>query len=100
MWTRTVALATEHAALRAALGCASVSEVPSVYACYRFTAKLRRFKPVLDTCISDVLVSLQGELPGFGEHVAIDGSDLPAYANGQRFAYKGATKEREHYSEP
>jgi hypothetical protein len=34
-WTRVVALVREHAALQVALGC-----TPSVYACYRFTAKL------------------------------------------------------------
>jgi hypothetical protein len=38
-WTRTVALVREHAALREAIG----GEVPSVYACYRFATKLRRF---------------------------------------------------------
>lgn len=37
-WTRTVALVTEHAALRAALGCASANETPSVY----FLLSLRR----------------------------------------------------------
>ena len=36
-WTRTVALVAEHAALAATLGA-----MPSVDACYRFTAKLRR----------------------------------------------------------
>jgi hypothetical protein len=46
-WTRTVALASEHAALRTALGCPDVASVPSVHACYRFTAKLRAFKPLL-----------------------------------------------------
>jgi hypothetical protein len=40
-WTRTVALVSEHAALCAALGCLNESDVPSVHACYRFTAKLR-----------------------------------------------------------
>src|SRR5437667_4514806 len=42
-WTRTVALVREHAALQAALGCA-----PSVYACYRFAAKLRAYSTLLD----------------------------------------------------
>src|SRR6266705_6786011 len=35
-WTRTVALVNDHAALQAVL-----DATPSVYACYRFTAKLR-----------------------------------------------------------
>ena len=39
-WTRTVALVREHAALRVAIGCPDVASVPSVHACYRFTAKL------------------------------------------------------------
>jgi hypothetical protein len=98
-WTRTVTLVTEHAALRKALGCAAVAEVPSVYACYRFTAKLRDHKALLDQCIASVLVSLHGELPELGTHVAIDGSDLPAYANGQRYVSKGG-RLRERYSDP
>src|SRR5438477_2694007 len=42
-WSRTAALVAEHAALKAVLGC-----VPSVYACYRFSAKLRAYAPMLD----------------------------------------------------
>src|SRR5688572_17032928 len=37
-WTRTVALVREHAALRTAVVGSLSSDVPSVYACYRFTA--------------------------------------------------------------
>ena len=94
-WTRTIALVSEHAALRAAIG----GTVPSVDACYRFTAKLRQHKGALDACIAAVLASLRDELPDFGENIAIDGSDLPAYANGQRFVSKGG-KLRERYSDP
>src|SRR5438128_11642303 len=52
-WTRTVALVREHAALRVALGC-----TPSVYACYRFAAKLRRYSDLLDRCIARVTAAL------------------------------------------
>jgi hypothetical protein len=38
-WIRLVALVTEHAALHATV--TGSTPVPSVYACYRFTAKLR-----------------------------------------------------------
>lgn len=93
-WTRTVRLVAEHAALRKAIGGA-----PSVDACYRFTAKLRQHKGALDTCIAAVLASLRQELPGLGENVAIDGSDLPACPNGQRFVSKGG-RERERFSDP
>ena len=81
-WTRVVALVAEHAALAATLGAAPLAD-----ACYRFTAKLRRHGDRLDACIASVLTSLRSELPDFGKDVAVDGSDLPAYANGQRFLY-------------
>ena len=93
-WSRTAALIGEHAGLQDALGGA-----PSVYACYRFTVKLREHKPMLDACLSRVLESLSGELPAMGEHVAIDASDMPAYANGQRYLSNGGP-ERERFSDP
>jgi hypothetical protein len=88
-WTRTVALVSEHAALRAALGCPSLADVPSVHACYRFTAKLRAFKPPLDACLDRVTAALHEQIPDLGATIAIDASDMPAYANGQRYLYKG-----------
>lgn len=93
-WTRTVRLVAEHAALQEALGA-----IPSIDACYRFTKKLRRHSALLDDCIATVLASLHEELPGMGTTVAIDGSDLPAYANGQRFLSKNGPL-RERYSDP
>ncbi|MGI8809485.1 MAG: transposase [Acidimicrobiales bacterium] len=81
-WTRTVAPVAEHAALRKAIGGG-----PSADACYRFTRKLREHKGALDRCIAAVLASLHAEMPALGEHVAIDGSDLPAYANGQKYVF-------------
>lgn len=98
-WTRTVALVTEHSALRKAIGCPKATDVPSVHACYRFTAKLRQHKGMLDSCIAAVIASLSTELPEFGSTVAIDGSDLPAYANGQRFLFNHGP-ERKTFSDP
>ncbi len=98
-WTRTVALVREHAALRSALACTAPASVPSVHACYRFTAKLRKFKPLLDACVDRVTAALHEQLPELGTTVAIDASDLPAYANGQRYLYKGGP-ERKRYSDP
>ena len=51
-WTRTVDLVREHAALRTALGCPDPADVPSVHACYRFTRKLRAFKPLLTPALT------------------------------------------------
>ena len=87
-WTRTVALVSEHASLRAAIA-GSGLDVPSVYACYRFTVKLRTFGDMLTRCIDRVTASLHAQLPELGRNIAIDGSDMPAYANGQRFVSKG-----------
>ena len=98
-WTRTVALVGEHAALRRAIGCTDLARVPSVHACYRFTRKLRRFKPLLDACVARVVVALHDQLPDLGATVAIDASDMPAYGNGQRYLYKGGP-ERKRYSDP
>jgi transposase len=96
-WTRTVALVREHAGLLNALG----SECPSVYACYRFTAKLREHKHLLDACIASVVVGLRERAPDIGRDVAIDASDMPAYANGQRYVSKGGRERApEEYSDP
>jgi hypothetical protein len=98
-WTRTVALVSEHAALRTALGCPDAASVPSVHACYRFTRKLRAFKPLLDACLDRVTAVLHKQIPELGATVAIDASDLPAYGNGQRYVYKGGP-ERKAYADP
>jgi hypothetical protein len=86
-WTRTVALVSEHTALAATI--APEGAVPSVNACYRFTAKLRAHSDRLDACIAAVVAGLHGAIPALGENVAIDASDMPAYGNGQRFISKG-----------
>lgn len=94
VWTRVVRLVSEHAELQRVLGCA-----PSLDACYRFTRKLREFPEALSTCVEFVIAGLAEAHPQMGEQVAIDGSDLPAYANGQRYLYTHGP-ERKTYSDP
>ena len=94
-WTRVAALIAEHAALREALGGA-----PSVYACYRFSAKLREHRPLLDACLDGVTASLRAELPEYGRDLATDASDMPAFANGQRFVAQGWPGARAVRSDP
>ena len=96
-WTRTVALVREHAALAVVI--APDGAVPSIDACYRFTRKLREHGPLLEDCIASVVRALKKRDPLLGWDVAIDASDMPAYANGQRFKSKGGP-EREKYSDP
>lgn len=93
-WSRTARLIGDHGALQAALG-----GTPSVYACYRFATKLRENRPALDACFTALAASLRAELPDYGVDIAIDASDMPAYANGQRFLRKNGP-ERERYSDP
>jgi transposase len=95
-WSRTVALVHEHDGLQRALG-----DVPSVYAAYRFAVKLHRHGHLLDQCIQRVLTRLRADRPEMGRHIAIDASDLPAYANGQRYVSKGGRERASsEYSDP
>ncbi|MFZ2051839.1 MAG: transposase [Solirubrobacteraceae bacterium] len=96
-WTRTVALVKEHRELAAII--APDGDVPSHWACYRFLGKLREHKPLLADCIASVVEALKRANPLLGWDVAIDASDMPAYANGQRFKSKNGP-EREKYSDP
>jgi hypothetical protein len=79
-WSRVSRLVAEHPALQAVLGAA-----PSQWACYRFARMLReRDGWALMQCMNNVLASLREQNPDMGQNVAIDGSDMPAYANGQK----------------
>jgi hypothetical protein len=98
-WTRTVALVCEHSELAAVI--APDGQVPSVYACYRFTAKLRANATMLEDCIAVVIAALKKRNPLLGWDVAIDASDLAAYANGQRFVSKGGRERTDdEFSDP
>ena len=93
-WTRVARLLEEHTPLADAIGGA-----PSEWACYRFIAKLREHSDALADALDAITATLQRELPDYGVDVAIDASDLPAYANGQRFLYNNGP-ERQAYSDP
>lgn len=93
-WTWVAALIAEHPGLQAALG-----ETPSVWACYRFARKLRENRPLLADCLDNIATSLREEFPDLGRDVAIDASDLPAFANGMRLVSQHGP-ERERFSDP
>ena len=96
-WTRTVRLVREHDGLIAALG----GHIPSEWACYRFASKLRAHSDLLDSCIARVLARLSAAMPEMGKDVCVDASDLPAYANGQRYKSKGGRERApDEYSDP
>jgi Transposase DDE domain len=79
-WTRVAALIAEHPGLQDALG-----GCPSLWGVL----------PLLDR----IAESLRDALPGIGTEVAIDASDLAAFANGQRYVSKNGP-ERERFSDP
>jgi hypothetical protein len=93
-WTWVAALIAEHPGLQDALG-----GCPSVWAMYRFATKLQANRPVLIAALDALAASLRERHPDFGRDVAIDASDLPAFANGQRYVSKGG-RERERFSDP
>jgi transposase len=93
-WTRTADLIAEHDGLARVLG-----GTPSHWACYRFATKLRNERAALAACLDALAASLRAQFPNMGENVAIDASDLPAYANGQRYIYDGGP-ERKRFSDP
>ena len=93
-WTWVAALIAEHPGLQSALG-----GTPSMWAMYRFSRKLRENYPALAACVDACAASLRAQYPDFGRDVAIDASDLAAYANGQRYVSRGG-KERERFSDP
>ena len=96
-WTKVVALVADHWKLQRALGCEG--NPPSVYAAYRFVEKMRRHGGMLERCIDSVVAGLKDKLPSYGTDLAIDASDMPAYANGQRYVYKGGP-ERNWHTDP
>lgn len=96
-WTKAVSLVAEHWKLQRILGCEG--DPPSKWAAYRFAGKLRDNGEMIERCIDSVVEGLKAKLPDYGTDLAIDASDMPAYANGQRFASKDGP-ERDWHSDP
>lgn len=97
-WTKAVALVKEHWGLQRALGCEGIP--PSVWSAYRFAEKLRTNGEMVERCIDGVVEGLRDKLPSYGRDLAIDASDMPAYANGQRFVSKNSEIERNWHTDP
>ncbi len=97
-WTKVVALVAEHWKLQRVLCCEG--DPPSKWAAYRFAAKLRENGDKVESCIDAVVEGLKAKLPTYGRDLAIDASDMPAYANGQRFVSKDSEVERNWHTDP
>lgn len=92
-YRRTQQLIVENSSLQEAIG-----GCPSLHAIYRFTKKLSRHGLLGETgaALVETAVATGKQV---GRHVAIDSTDLPAWANGQRTVSKGGP-ERTRFSDP
>lgn len=97
-WSRVVALVADHWKLQRILGCEG--DPPSQWSAYRFAAKLRENSGALERCIDSIVEGLKAKLPDYGTDLAIDASDMPAYANGQRYVSKDSETERNWHTDP
>ena len=62
-------------------GIHSDKEVPTRFACYRFTKKLIAHRELIEQCMAKTIEALQSQLPEFGKIVAMDSTHVPTYAN-------------------
>jgi transposase, IS5 family len=97
-WTRVVALVADHWRLQRVLGCEG--DPPSHWSAYRFSRKLRENGESVQRCIDAVVEGLKAKVPRYGTDIAVDASDMPAFANGQRFVSKGSEVERNWHTDP
>lgn len=89
-FTRTLRLIAEHDGLRAVVG-----GLPSDDATYRFTAKVRTHRHLLDAALDAVVRSVADAIPDYGVDVAVDGSNMEGYSNGHRTVFKnGPVREK------
>ena len=59
-------------------------QVPSVWACYRFAAKLRAHPALLEQCGESLAAAARAVVPGCGTKLALTSIDVPAFPNGHR----------------
>jgi hypothetical protein len=52
----------------------STPRAPSVYACYRFAAKLRAHSPLVEATLGAIVSALRAELPEYGKRSCADRS--------------------------
>ena len=62
----------------------SQDNIPSHDALSRFLKKLVVHEDLLEKCFSELVKEARGNLPEFGDKLAVDSTDIRAYANGHR----------------
>jgi len=61
-------------------GIYSSEEIPTRFSYYRFIKKLIAHRELIEKCMAKTIETLQRQLPGFGEVVAVDSTDIPTYS--------------------
>lgn len=59
-----------------------MNNIPSKYAYSRFITRLANHNDLVRQCMDGLAVELPQELPGFGETIAVDSTDISAWSNG------------------
>lgn len=62
-------------------GICSQEEIPTRFAYYRFIKKLIDYRELIERCMAKTIEGLKKRLPGFGDTVAIDSTDIATYSN-------------------
>ncbi len=70
--------------LRYVCGIPSAAQVPSAATFSRFLTRLTQHEALLDACLEDLVHRFAAQAPGFGEVVAVDSTDIHAYARGRK----------------
>ena len=87
--------------LASACGIDNADDVPSKFAYCRFRKKLTGFNELVGDILTACVDVLKESLPGFGENIAVDSTDVKAWANGFHHdtdpdAGTGAKKKSDH----
>ena len=58
----------------------SDKQIPSRFAYYRFIKKLIAHTELIEKCMAKTIEAIKDKLPGFGETIVVDSTDVPTYS--------------------
>ena len=70
--------------IRTLCGFPTKDMVPGEYALERFLEKLRAHEELVEACFEELVERLRQLLPGFGQKLVVDSTDIKAFSNGCR----------------
>ncbi len=65
-------------------GILSEKQIPSRFAYYRFIKKLTAHTTLIEKCMAKTIEVIKDKLPGFGETIVVDSTDVPTYSKRYR----------------